>query len=157
MNNRYICKAKRKDNNEWVTGYYVFQRKRSGVFGQLISELDFDRHLIIDLRGNSHEVIPETVGQCTGMKDKNGKWIFEGDVVNALFDFEMPIKSVCVFKDGSFGLLAKQHGIEHFHPFTSLCNIKYEVIGNIHNTPNLFKLEHDSLCETETYKVGDTE
>ena len=81
MNNRYICRAKRKDNNERVTGYYVFQRKRSGVFGQIISELDFDRHLIIDLRGNSHEVIPETVEQCTGLKDKNGKLIFEGNIV----------------------------------------------------------------------------
>lgn len=81
MNNRYIFKGKRKDNGEWVTGYYVFQRKRSGVFGQIISELDFDRHLIIDLRRNSHEVIPETVGQCTGLKDKNGNLIFEGDIV----------------------------------------------------------------------------
>ena len=81
MNNRYIFRGKRKDNGEWVTGYYVFQRKRSGVFGQVISELDFDRHLIIDLRGNSHEVIPKTVGQCTGMKDKNGKRIFEGDIL----------------------------------------------------------------------------
>lgn len=81
MNNRYICKAKQKDNGKWVTGYYVFKRKRSGVFGQVISELDFDRHLIIDLRGNSHEVIPETIRRCTGLKDKNGKLIFEGDIV----------------------------------------------------------------------------
>lgn len=56
MNNRFLSRGKRKDNGEWVTGYYVFQRKRSGVFGQKISELDFDRHLIIDLRGNSHEL-----------------------------------------------------------------------------------------------------
>ena len=90
MNNRYICKAKRKDNNECVMGYYVFRRKRSGVFGQVISELDSDRHLIIDLRGNSHEVIPETVGQCTGLKDKKGKVIFEGDILRG---FSYPFMS----------------------------------------------------------------
>lgn len=80
-NTGFFNRGKRKDNGEWVTGYYVFQRKRSGVFGQKISELDFDRHLIIDLRGNSHEVIPETVVRCTGLKDKNGKPIFEGDII----------------------------------------------------------------------------
>lgn len=73
-----------------MRGYYVFQRKRSGVFGQVISELDFDRHLIIDLRGNSHEVIPETVGQCTGLEDKNGKLIFEGDILRG---FSYPFMS----------------------------------------------------------------
>ena len=31
------------------------------------------------------------------------------------------------------------------------------VIGNIHDNPNLLKIEHDSLCETETYKAGDEE
>lgn len=143
MNNRYrhICRAKRIDNGEWVTGYYVFQRKRSGVFGQVYSELDHDRHLIIGIDGHSYEVIPETVEQCSGVPDKNGKLMFEGDVVNALLDFGMPIKSVCAFRDGSFGLLAKQHGAEHFHPFTSLCNISYEIIGNIHDNKELFEVE----------------
>ena len=155
MNNRYICRGKRKDNNEWVTGYYVFERKRSGVFGQVISELDFDRHLIIDLRGNSHEVIPETVGQCSGVPDKNGTLMYEGDIVKGLFDFGLEIMSVCAFKDGAFGLKAKQCGAYHFSAFTSICNVKYEVIGNIHDNPNLLKIEHDSLCETETYKAGD--
>ena len=149
MNNRYIFRGKRKSDSEWI-------------YGALDSEWalppeERERYWISPAYLDDSFVIPETIGQCTGLKDKNGKLIFEGDVVNALFDFEMPIKSVCVFKDGSFGLLAKQHGAEHFHAFTSLCNIKYEVIGNIHDTPNLFKLEHDSLCETETYKVGDTE
>ena len=96
MNNRYICRGKRKDNGEWVTGYYVFQRKSSGVFGQMISELDSDRHLIIDLRGNSHEVIPETVVRCTGLKDKNGKPIFEGDV---LYDKESGFVGTVKFND----------------------------------------------------------
>ena len=88
-----------------------------------------------------YEVIPETVGQYTGLTDKNGKRIFEGDVVNALFDFGMPIKSVCGFKGGAFGLLAKQHGAEHFHAFISLCNVKYEVIGNIYDNPELLEAE----------------
>lgn len=91
MNNRYICKGKRKDNGKWIYG-----------------------DLIIDQYGKYY--------------------------IHPLFDFEMPIKSVCGFKNGSFGLLAKQHGVEHFHAFTSICNVKYEVIGNIHD---------DELLEVE--------
>ena len=102
-------------------------------------------------------VIPETVGQCTGLKDKNGKMIYEGDIVKGLFNFGLEIMSVCTFKDSAFGLTAKQCGAYHFSAFTSICNVQYEVIGNIHDNPNLLKIEHDSLCETETYKAGDEE
>lgn len=129
MNNRYIFRGKRVDNGEWVEGNLLV--------------LDCDEYRIATscLQGDdenllnvcAYEVIPETVGQCTSLKDKNGKLIFEGDVVNALFDFGMPIKSVCGLKNESFGLLAKQHGVEHFHAFTSICNVKYEVIGNIYD------------------------
>lgn len=76
MNNRYIFRGKRKDNGEWVEGYYVC--------------LNADRHFIYTGYAETdcgtyypdcHEVIPKTVGQCTGLKDKNGKLIFEGAIV----------------------------------------------------------------------------
>ena len=161
MNNRYICRGKRKDNNEWVTGYYVFQRKRSGVFGQVISELDFDRHLIIDLRGNSHEVIPETVGRCTDLKDKNGKWIFEGDIVRTQPFSDKPYSSkakykqhigfveyrVSHFKNSLYEQDYKAEwvvNIKDYGKFTC-CNwsdfFKCEVIGNIHDNPELLEVE----------------
>ena len=174
MNERFLSRGKRKDNGEWVTGYYVFQRKRSGVFGQKISELDFDRHLIIDLRGNSHEVIPETVVQCTGLNDKNGKWIFEGDVVKTQPFSDKPYSSKAKYKQ-HIGVV--EYRLSHFknslyeqdYKSEWIVNIKdygkftcydwseffqCEVIGNIHDNPNLYKLEHDSLCEIETYKAG---
>lgn len=125
MNNRYIFRGKRKDNGEWAEGYLYITHNNEYEIGKYDEEINIERMTYI--------VIPETVEQCSGVPDKNGKLMFEGDVVNALFDFGMPIKSVCAFRDGSFGLLAKQHGAEHFHPFTSLCNISYEIIGNIHD------------------------
>ena len=147
MNNRYICRGKRKDNGEWVTGYYVFQRKRSGVFGQKISELDFDRHLIIDLRGNSHEVIPETVVRCTGLKDKNGKPIFEGYIVEsrASENKEDWKRWVVQFTDGSFCFereIPRKRKYKHEQNLLGIDNIELyglTVIGSIHDNPELLQ------------------
>lgn len=131
MNNRYIFRGKRKDNNEWVTGYYVFQRKRSGVFGQLISELDFDRHLIIDLRGNSHEVIPETVRQCTGKTVKTGK-VFEGDIgksVDGLF--------LVRWSDEKSGFVMNFYDYPYEELYLEEMWEDSEIVGNIHDNPEL--------------------
>ena len=135
MNNRYrhICRGKRIDNDEWVEGYLYITHNDEYEIGKYDEEINIERVTYI--------VIPETVGECTTLPDKNGKLMYTGDIINALFDFGMPIKSVCAFRDGSFGLLAKQHGAEHFHPFTSLCNISYEIIGNIHDNKELFEVE----------------
>lgn len=135
MNNRYIFKGKRKDNGEWVCGYYVFQRKRSGVFGQVIAEVDHDRHLIIDLRGHSYEVIPETVGQCTGLKDKNGKWIFENDIVTMPAYRGGRTKSVVYFKNGKFAVDGSNYA------FKDICPKNMEVIGNIYDNKELLEAE----------------
>lgn len=129
-----IFKGKSKESGEWIYGVPCY--------------FDDSRHIVKYLYNaeggyvvgaESEEVIPDTIGQYTGLKDKNGTKIFEGDIVTGLFDFELSINAVVEFRDGAFGLLANQHNVEHFHPFTSLCNIEYEVIGNIHDNPELLK------------------
>ncbi len=84
------------------------------------------------------EVIPETVGQYTGLTDKNGKKIFEGDIVKGLFVFG-EISSVVIFKYGSFGIEWNIDEIKVLDPFLGLRNIECEVIGNIHDNPELLK------------------
>ena len=89
-----------------------------------------------------YEVIPETVGQYTGLTDNNGNKIFEGDIVaGALIWQEKRKNGLVAFKDGSFGLMWYRGGVEQFNAFTSMCNVEYEVIGNIHDNPDLLKRE----------------
>ena len=82
-------------------------------------------------------VIPETVGECSFVPDKNGTMMFEGDIVTGLFLFGLSVNAVVTFKDGAFGLEWCRGDIKTFNAFTSICNVEYEVIGNIHDKPEL--------------------
>jgi uncharacterized phage protein (TIGR01671 family) len=97
------------------------------------------------------EVIPETVGQYTGLTDKNGKRIFEGDIVKILYTdwISQPLEDTRSLEEYLDSLTKK--GVVDFAPYVGwyLKNGKYdlsiisgthgyiEVIGNIHDNPEL--------------------
>lgn len=80
-----------------------------------------------------YEVIPETVGQYTGLTDKNGKKIFEGDICKHISNYSgNTVISVVTYTDGHFLALVDEHsGFE--------LSEKLEIIGNIHDNPELLK------------------
>ena len=139
-----LFRGKRKSNREWIEG--------SAINTQY--DVKGNKHIYIGVFKTSEgyplmkfiewfEVIPETVGQYTGLTDKNGKKIFEGDyivcrqAIEGNFIDEHIEMGYVEMKHGAFGLHRKQG---YYRPFKDwLEDYEYEVLGNIHDNPELLK------------------
>ena len=121
-------------------------------YGDLLNKgFDFEIAIrkLYEYKGVLHssviKVIPETIGQYTGLTDKNGKKIFEGDYIVCSQEIQgnwidQHIEMGYVeMKHGAFGLHRKQG---YYRPFKDwLEDYEYEVLGNIHDNPGLMKGE----------------
>lgn len=142
---------------QWVQGSYLKLNKTTYCFKE-----DYERdpgntehYIVFDQMTdwglpNRHlkaDVIPETIGQFIGLTDKNGKKIFEGDIVDVLYDAnyagvaaERIGKFEVVFDRGCF-MKRKKDGFGLFH---FIASDVHTVIGNIHDNPELLKGEEEN-------------
>lgn len=144
MSREILFKAKRKDWRElpkeewWVEGYYVLCRKHRYILPIVNKNIGYDER-----EDEWVEIDPETICQYTGLTDKNGKRIWENDVVICKQEVESnhmnySIEIGFVEMDyGAFGLHRKQG---FYRPFKDwLEDYEYEVQGNIFDDPELLE------------------
>ena len=138
------CKAKVKDwkekptDEQWIYGYYV---QGLNMYEEPI-HIIFDPTTMFFSHGETdgwEEIDPDTLCKCTGLTDKNENKIWENDIVKGLFYHGLKVKAVVAFKYGVFGLKWNRGDVEEFSAFTSICNVEYEIIGNIFDNPELLK------------------
>ena len=127
-----LFRGKRLDNGEWVEGAFC-PKDCDMPFGPMV-----DKPSIIKLddpcSGFWFEVDPNTVGQFTGLLDKNGKRIFEGDVFAWGYAGVYDMRYVVSYDAVTTSFIGvRKHG------FLSLSGITIEIIGNIHDNPELLE------------------
>ena len=131
MNSRYICKGKRKDNNEWVEGDLM--QWNDGTI-RICVENGNDEKITIT-------VIPETVGQCTGLTDKNDKLIFEGDILRFVNDDGETSNYEVYWSNDEAGWCIKKEDAFDTMGCWDESRESFEVVGNIHDNPELLEVE----------------
>lgn len=114
-------------------------KSREWVYGAYVPAMDEDDcDSIIDEQGEHHIVFSDTVGQYTGMKDKNGKKIFEGDIMSLVTEFGDTIIREIQFIDGTFCVIGERE--DDLYGLSWAIEKCDGIVGdNIHDNPDLLK------------------
>lgn len=127
MEDRYLFRAKRKDNGEWTEGFLL--KRWDGLWIFTIDEKFADL------------IIPSTLCQCTGRKDKNGKLIYENDIMVAYYDEENPEHGTYVMVVWrEYGWVTVENNSDDLCPLDDFTINHFYVVGNIFDNPELLEV-----------------
>ena len=149
-----LFRGKRVDNGEWANGNYVekihyYDGSELPCIQVIMQKPSVADRFVPCFETELVEVIPETVGQYTGIKDKNGKMIFEGDIVaftaeDELWEPRCYNEGTVYFCDGTFWVDCGKDSDDCDVLFSighaKLCDESLQIIGNIHDNPMMLEV-----------------
>lgn len=141
MEDRYLYKAKTTPkekgefNNVWVTGNLIVSNGKYYIHpvGNVVNVKNEIGRIIV-----MHEVIPDTICRCTGLKDRNGKLIWENDIMVAHLDEDYPEDEtyIKIIWYGN-GFYVMERGGKDITLISKSDQEYFEVCGNIFDNPEL--------------------
>lgn len=139
MQDRYLFRGKRIDNGEWVIGNCIDDGVTGQVFIHTVGNSVNESDKVGEegcLQFVAFEVAPATICQCTGLKDKNGKLIWENDVVSYC---DCTKEDYVIAWEQNKACFEYQEYSCSMMNFDELSGCEVEVIGNIFDNPELLE------------------
>lgn len=133
MEDRYLFKGKRVDNGEWVIGHYV---KGLNMFAKEVHLIFEPTTIFYSSRKTDgwNEIDPDTICQCTGLKDKKGSLIWKNDIVKDTVIYGVVKWD---YANARYVIDDREDGYQDYSEWWQ----ETEVIGNIFDNPELLENE----------------
>ena len=141
-----LFRGKSTKTNQWIYGgFHIWEKRQVCVFGndrlkddEISCVITVNSFADWNMPRTMHavEVIADTVGQYTGLTDRNGNKIFEGDIVNIITENEEI--GIIVYEDGGFIVRADKFSIDFIN---NINGTDVEVIGNKYDNPKLMEIQ----------------